>query len=73
MTKKTIALVILALIFIFPFRWVYLEYPDPINSNGTFIDAGRIEYVFYFLLCVTGFLAFMFMSTSANNPEKPNH
>ena len=67
MSKKTIALVIIALIFIFPFRWVYLEYPDPINSKGTLIDAGRIQYVFYFLLCVAGFLTFMFMSTTDSN------
>jgi hypothetical protein len=73
MTTKTIGLVIIALIFIFPFRWVYLEYPDPIDSQGTMIDAGRIEYVFYFILCVAGFLTFMLMSTSDSNHEQSNH
>lgn len=73
MSKKTIGLVIIALIFIFPFRWVYLEYPDAVQSQRTMIDAGRIEYVFYFLLCVAGFFTFMFLSTTGNKNESSNH
>lgn len=63
MSKKTIGLVIIALVFIFPFRWVYLEYPEPIHSGATMIDSGRIEYVFYFLLCIFGFLTFLLLNT----------
>lgn len=71
MTKKTIGLIIIALVFVFPFRWAFLEYPDPINSGGTMIDAGRMKSVFYFLLTVAGFLAFMFMSITGD--EERNH
>ena len=73
MLKKAIPFVIILLVFIFPFRWVYLEYPEPVNSHGTFIDAGRIEYVFYFLLCVVGFLAFLLMKTDDPHPEKAKY
>lgn len=73
MSNKTIGFVIIALIFIFPFRWVYLEYPETMNSHGTMIDAGRIEYVFYFLMCVAGFFAFMFLTTTENEQKKSNH
>ena len=73
MKKQSIGFIILLLVFIFPFRWVYLEYPDPILSNNTLIDGGRIQYVFYFLLCVFGFLAFLFTSTADDHSEKSNH
>ena len=73
MSKKTIGLIIISLVFIFPFRWVYLEYPEPMNSHGTLIDAGRIENVFYFLLCVFGFLAFMLLTTSDDAHKGSKH
>lgn len=55
-------IIIIALVFIFPFRWAFLEYPKPNNVAGTMVDSGRIEYMVYFLLTVAGFLVFMFMS-----------
>lgn len=55
-------IIIIALVFIFPFRWAFLEYPKPSNVEGTMVDSGRIEYMVYFLLTVAGFLVFMFMS-----------
>ena len=70
MSKNVIGLIIIALVFIFPFRWVYLEYPEPALANNTMIDSGRIEYVFYFLLCVIGFIAFALMSTSGKEDAK---
>lgn len=73
MIKKTIPYLIIALVFIFPFRWAYLEYPDPVNSHGTFIDAGRTEYLFYFLLCIVGFLAFLVMNTDDSHSAKSKH
>lgn len=73
MSKKTIGFVIILLVFIFPFRWVYLEYPEPMDVKGTLIDAGRIQYVFYFLSCVFGFLTFMVLTTSDDTHEKSQH
>ena len=70
MSKQTIGLIIIVLVFLFPFRWVYLEYPDPVKVNETFIDGGRIQYVFYFLLCVVGFIAFTIMGTSGKEDSK---
>ena len=69
MSKQSLGIVIIALIFLFPFRWVYLEYPDAIMVNNTMIDGGRIQYVLYFLMVVAGFLAFMLMSTSNSDHE----
>ena len=63
MSKKVIGILIIALVFIFPFRWVFLEYPKPILVNQTMVDSGRVEYVLFFLAVVAGFLAFMFLST----------
>jgi len=63
MSKKAVGILIIALVFIFPFRWVFLEYPKATMVNHTMVDSGRIEYVLYFLAVVAGFLAFMFMST----------
>lgn len=70
MSKNVIGFVILALVFFFPFRWVYLEYPDPVLSKNTMIDAGRIEYVFYFLLCVVGFITFSLLTTAGKENAK---
>lgn len=55
-------IIIIALVFIFPFRWAFLEYPKPNSVAGTMVDSGRIEYVTYFLLTVAGVLVFLFMS-----------
>lgn len=67
MSKKAIAFVIIALVFVFPFRWVYMEYPQPLMVNKTMVDSGRIEYVLYFLSCVAGFLAFFFLATPSDS------
>lgn len=64
MSKKNIGIIIITLIFIFPFRMVYLEYPETNIINGTVVDGGRIGYTLLFLSVVIGFLAFMFMSTN---------
>lgn len=68
MNKKIIGFVILALVYFFPFRWAFLDYPENIIKSGEYIDGGRVEYIFYFLLTVFGFLTFMFLTTSA--PEE---
>lgn len=70
MSKNAIGLVIIALVFIFPFRWVFLEYPESVLVNNTMVDGGRIEYVFYFLLCIVGFVAFSLMTTSSREDVK---
>lgn len=63
MSKKAIGIAIITLVFLFPFKWVYLEYPGATMVNNTMVDGGKIQYVIYFLLVVFGFLAFLFMST----------
>lgn len=63
MSKKAIGIIIIALVFFFPFRWVFLEYPAPVMENNTMVDSGRIQYVLYFVSVVVGFLAFLFLST----------
>lgn len=63
MSKKAIGIIIIVLVFLFPFRWVYLEYPDPIEVRTTMVDGGRIQYVIMFLSVVAGFFAFMLLST----------
>jgi hypothetical protein len=63
MSKKAIGIAIITLVFLFPFRMVYLEYPQTTIVNKTIVDGGRIEYVVYFLMVVAGFLAFLFMNT----------
>jgi hypothetical protein len=63
MSKKSLGIIIIVLVFIFPFRWVYLEYPQSGIVNKTIVDTGRLEYVLFFLATVVGFLAFLFMST----------
>jgi hypothetical protein len=70
MSKKAPGILIIALVFIFPFRWVYLEYPHPVLVNKTMVDSGRIEYVLFFLSVVAGFLAFMFMSTDKGKADE---
>jgi len=65
MNKKLIGFAIIALVYFFPFRWAFLDYPENIVVNGQHIDGGRVQYIFYFLLTVFGFLAFMFLTTSA--------
>lgn len=62
-------IIIIALVFIFPFRWAFLEYPKPISVDGTMVDAGRIQYMVYFLLTVIGFLIFLFTSIKANDEK----
>lgn len=62
--NKIIAYVIIALVYIFPFRWAFLDYPDTINVNGAMIDGGRMPYVIYFLITVIGFLVFFFTVTT---------
>jgi len=63
MSKKVVGILIIALVFIFPFRWVFLEYPKATMVHQTMVDNGRVEYTLFFLAVVIGFLAFMFMST----------
>jgi len=73
MKKKTIAILIIILVYLFPFRWAFLEYPKPVNVNGTMIDGGRAEYVFYFILTIIGFLVFFFMTiTDGKEKAKKN-
>ena len=62
MKKKLMPIIIIALVFIFPFRWAFLEYPEPNNIAGTMVDSGRIEYLVYFLLTIIGVLIFLFTS-----------
>jgi hypothetical protein len=71
MSKKIAGILIITLVFIFPFRWVFLEYPKSSMVNSTLVDNGRVEYVLYFLMVIAGFLAFLFMSTGdAKNDVK---
>ncbi len=70
MNKKIIGFVILALVYFFPFRWAFLDYPENVIKSGEYIDGGRVEYIFYFLLTVFGFLTFMFLTTSAPKENK---
>lgn len=63
MSKKAIGLIIIALVFLFPFRMVYLEYPEPLLVNNNMVDGGAVKYVVMFLLVIFGFLAFLFMNT----------
>jgi hypothetical protein len=70
MSKKALGIIIIALVFIFPFRWVYLEYPPATMVNKTMVDNGRIEYVLFFLAVVIGFLTFMFMSTGSSKADE---
>jgi hypothetical protein len=72
MKKKVIAYVILALIVLFPFRWAFLDYPNNVKVNNTYIDGGRIEYVVYFLMVIFGFLAFMLMTMTEGEGHKHN-
>ena len=61
--NKIIGYVILALVYIFPFRYAFLDYPENINVHGTMIDGGRMPYMILFLITVIGFLVFFFMTT----------
>ncbi len=60
MKKKVIGVIVLLLVFAFPFRLAFLEYPANINVNNTLIDGGRIETTIYFVLSMFGILYFMF-------------
>jgi heme/copper-type cytochrome/quinol oxidase subunit 1 len=64
MKRKTIALIIITLVFLFPFRWAFLEYPVPVKIANTMVDSGRVQYVFYFLLTIAGFLTFFILSVT---------
>lgn len=70
MSKQVIGFIIIALVFFFPFRWVFLEYPDTELINNTMIDSGRVEYVFYFLLSLIGFVAFVLINTEDRDAAK---
>ena len=70
MSKKAIGIIIITLVFIFPFRWVFLEYPKTVLVNNTMVDGGKIEYVIYFLCVIGGFLAFMFMSMGSSKADE---
>ena len=59
MKKKHIAYLVLALVYFFPFRWAFLQYPEPVKVNDNYVDAGRVEYILYFLLTVAGTLVFL--------------
>ena len=67
MKKKHIAYIVLALVYFFPFRWAFLQYPEPVKVNDNYVDAGRVEYIIYFLLTVIGTL--LFMALTFKNPE----
>jgi hypothetical protein len=63
MSKQVLGLIIISLVFLFPFRMVYLEYPETVTVNNTVVDGGGITYVIMFLAVIFGFLAFLFMNT----------
>jgi hypothetical protein len=64
MKNKVMAFIVLALVIAFPFRWAFLDYPENIKVNNTMIDGGRIEYIFYFLLVIFGFITFLLLTMS---------
>lgn len=70
MKRKTIAIIIITLVFLFPFRWAFLEYPAPHKVGNTWVDSGRVQYMFYFLLTIFGFLTFFFMSVTDKSDSK---
>lgn len=68
MNRKTIAIVIILLTYFFPFRWAFLEYPENVKVNDNYVDAGRMEYMSYFLLVIAGvFVSFLLYSTAKDN------
>jgi hypothetical protein len=73
MSKKAIGIIIMALVFLFPFRWVYLEYPEAKLVNTTMVDSGGAKYAILFLSVVLGVLAFYLLSNSDSSKEKANH
>ncbi len=70
MNRKIIGFVVLALVYFFPFRWAFLDYPSNIVIRGEHVDGGGMEYIFYFLLVVFGFLTFMFLTTDTPSASK---
>jgi len=73
MQKKLIGAAVLLLVYFFPFRWAFLEYPANINVNNTLIDGGRIEYVVYFLISLLGVLYFVFTTTTEGEGHAHKH
>jgi hypothetical protein len=72
MKRKAIALAIITLVFLFPFRWAFLEYPLPIKVGNTMVDSGRMAYTFYFLLTIIGFLTFFIMAVTEGKGHHAN-
>ena len=72
MKRKTIGIIIITLVFLFPFRWAFLEYPAPVKMGNTMVDSGRVQYMLYFLLTIFGFLTFFFLSVTDKCESKIN-
>ncbi|MBL7883958.1 MAG: hypothetical protein JNL69_07795 [Bacteroidia bacterium] len=73
MQKKLIGAAVLLLVYFFPFRWAFLEYPANINVNNTLIDGGRIEYIVYFLISLFGVLFFVFSTMTEGKGHADKH
>ena len=50
MKKKIYAYVFIALVYFFPFRWAFIEHPDPVKVFDTYVDGGGVEYAIYMLI-----------------------
>lgn len=73
MNKRIIGFIVLALVYFFPFRWAFLDYPETQIVRGHHVDGGRMVYIFFFLLTVFGFLAFLFLTTRGKKEESEKH
>lgn len=73
MQKKVIGFIVVLLVFIFPFRWAFMEYPANVNVNNTMIDGGRIEYIVYFLISMAGILYAVFSTMTEGEAHAKKH
>lgn len=56
MKKKVIGVIVLLLVFAFPFRLAFLEYPANINVNNTLIDGDNRNNNLFLIIVVRYFI-----------------
>ena len=69
MKTKIFAYTVLVLAYFFPFRWAYLEHPDPTLVNNTFVETNGMHSMFYFLLSFAAFMFWLVVILSSENKK----
>ncbi len=59
MKNKLYAFAILALVYFFPFRWAFIETPQPTKVFATYVDGGGVASAIYMVISIAGMLAFL--------------